>query len=621
MGSQLRLRALGVFAALGIVTASLVTSPQPAGAVGEEWHFTPAAGSPGQTVNVSGTGWDPTYGPIYLFLPNSGSDPGTAWQQVPVGPNGGFSADVVVPTLAARSYQFFGCQICSFIDSPGPPNAYASFTVLPTFRPLVSEGLPGTSVPVVGSGWQPGQPVSLYTSRESVGDPTGLVATISLLTNGVLVEGSVFQVPGLTPGPHVFVACQNCGLGSKELSVDVPFQVTVETPETRPTLVLNPTRQAVGGDVTATGSGWDVEAGDVSVYADQADLANGQAPLATTAVLDGGVINVTVTVPDRAAEVLTLFACQVCGESELEASAPLTIVAREVANPVLEVAPDSGAPDDELVATGTGWLDGPVTLLLRRSPGVGRIPLGTATATGGVFEQTITVPDTEVGAAQLVACQECETDDRIEDVIPFTVLDRRVTRPVLDIGARSVEPGQTVTVAGADWAADDGEVTVLIGVPGTDEPTDVWFRVQPEADGTFSEDVEVPDRDTGNYRVVACQRCAETPHPRATRALAINAGSDIVRLVGGAGGGVALLLAILLGVMLLRRPRRMPAPASEEAEPPPAPTPGLRPLVDDTLEVTFREAPDRPKGFKLPGIDIVARPDPAPLAEKVEVIG
>ena len=376
IGSQLRLRTLGLFAALGCLVASLVVGLSPAQAVGEEWHFTPASGSPGDTVNVSGTGWDPTYGPIYLFLPNTGSDPANSWKQVPVGPNGGFSADVVVPPLAARGYQFFGCQICSFIDSPGPPNAYATFTVVPSFRPASSQGLPGTSVAVTGGGWQPGAPVSLYTSRETVGDPAGLVVSIPLLKDGTLPAGSVFQVPGLAAGPHVFVACQNCGLGSKELAVDVPFEVTTESPESQPTLLLNPTQQAVGSDVTATGSGWSLDAGEVSVYADQADRVNGQPPLATTEVLDGGEINVTVTVPDRQVEALTLYACQLCGESKLEARAPLTIVAQPVANPVLQVAPDSGAPDDELVATGTGWLDGPVTLLLRRSPGVGRIDLG-----------------------------------------------------------------------------------------------------------------------------------------------------------------------------------------------------------------------------------------------------
>jgi hypothetical protein len=600
----------------------LLVGVRPALAVGEAWLFTPAAGSAGQTVNASGTGWNPTAGPVYLFLPSAviDPDPANAWTQAPVDTDGAFSIDVQVPALPARTHKFYACQICVFNDAD-PPNATTSFTVLPAFVPAVSAGLPGTSVAVTGSGWQPGvQPVSLYTSRESVGDPAALIVSIPVLKDGAFAAGSAFVVPGLAAEPHTFVACQNCGLGEKEIAVDVPFEVTVADPENAPTLLLNPVRQAVGGNVTATGSGWSLDAGQVFVYADQADLDNGQAPLATTDVLDGGEINVTLTVPDRQAASLTFYACQECGDSDLEARATLTIVAQAVANPVLEVAPGSGAPDDELVATGTGWLDGPVTLVIRRSPGVGRIDLATATATDGVFEQALTVPDTEAGAAQLVACQRCEAPDRIEDVIPFTVLSPSVARPVLDIGSRSVKAGEVVTVAGADWAVEDGEVTVLIGTSGTDDPTDVWFRVEPDADGTFSEDVEVPERGSGNYRVVACQRCDETPHPRATRALAINGASNL-RLVAGAGGGVVLLLAVLLGVMLLRRPRRMPpVPEGEEPEPAAA-TPGVRPVPDETFDVASRTAPYRPEGFELPGIDIVTRPDPIPPAEKVEVIG
>ncbi len=600
----------------------IVTTASPAAAAGEAWSFTPPSALAGQTITASGTGWDPDpyTGPVYLFLPGIDPNPSNAWMSADVSADGTWSIEVTVPSYQAGQYRFFACQICSFIDSPGPPNAETYLNVLAVFTPAVSQALPNTSVPVTGSGWSPNEAVSLYTSIGTLGQPDSLVGTVMPISDGTFDNAAAFTVPGIPAGKYVFVACQGCTYGSEALTVDVPFVVTTVPNDTLQTLAVAPAKQAVGEDVSVSGTGWSLTDGDVSVYADIADLGAGLDPLATTTVLSGGEINTTVTVPDRGVDSLTLYACQVCGDSDLEARATLTIAERSVPVPILEVQPTSGAPDDQLQATGTGWLDGPVTLVIRRSAGVGRVDLATATAVDGVFEQELAVPDMDPGQAEIVACQLCSGADRIEDIVAFTVLSPQIDNPVIALDRRSVEPKARITVSGADWAPDDGEVTVLIGPAGDEEPTDVWFRVQPAEDGAFTEEVEAPDRDNGQYKVVACQRCDESEHPVATAPLAINGGLDLLLVVGGAGGGLALLLTALLGVMLLRRPGRVAA--SPEPSPPPTPTarPDVRLVMDDDLQVGWQDASDRPAGFKLPAIDIVARLDPAPLADNVEVL-
>jgi len=611
---------------LGVVTlAWLVLGLRPvAMAADPTFAFDPASGVAGQEVTISGSGWNPDDGDVKVFLPGADADTDPPWTNAPVDDTGGFSKKVQIPVLAAGLQSFLACQTCNFLSGDSPPFHTATFNILPDLKLDQQRGSPGTAISVTGSGWsQNDGDVTLFVSREASIVPANLLVAISPLADGTLGEDSTFNVPPRSKGTYTFFACQQCANGDKERSIEVPFEITDQPVKpSSPALSLQPDTASVGQQVTASGVGWSDSAGLVSVFADESDMFAAETPLGT-AWVSGGVFNTTVTVPDTQAESLTMFACQRCGDSDLEALARLSIEEAAQPHPLLQVLPTTGSPGREVRATGTGWPDGEVTVFARRSTSAERVALERATATDGAFEQTLTVPRMRAGPIEIGACQRCGMPNELSYVVPFTVVSAKQDHPSLNVEPRSVQPGDIVTISGTGWLAKNGEVTVYLEQAGTDDRKTVWFHLTPERDGTFSTDVEAPDRDPGTYRVVACQRCDDARGFRqATKSLAISGGSDL-RLLGAAAA-VALLVAAFLTWLLLRRgprsgrPRRTDAPDQPDPHLP-AELPVVRVVFDDTFDVQVRADAGGPTHVELPSLDVLTRPDPGPLADQVEV--
>lgn len=622
IGDYKGIGSLGLVVALAWLALAL---PPVAVAIGETFDFDPTSGVADQVVIVRGTNWIAGE-EVRLFPP--GVDPGIAepWETATALEDGTFVKDVALPRLPAGSYNFFACQACVFGGGDESPIAFATIDIQRHFALDSAKALPDTVVGFSGSGWSPDDGnVMLFASREESLNLANTLANVPPLDDGTLGDAGTFTVPGRPAAKYTFVACQLCDLGSKALVFEVDFEITEDPPpaeELDPDLELDPVKQSVGEEVTVHGTGWSNTAGPVSVYADESDVVAGR-DVRVTAAVSGGEFSTTLVVPDRNVKLLTVFACQLCGDSELEAETTLTITTAPVQKPVLRIRPATGRPGESVTATGAGWLDGPVTVSARRTEDGPRTHLATPTASNGGFKQELTVPPMDRGPIEIAACQRCGTADESAYVVQFTIVAEPVARPVLTVEPQDVEPGDTVTLSGAGWSADDGVVKVYLEPERMRGLRNLWLEAVPDLDATFSAALQARDLDDGTYRVVACQRCGSgLGQPRARKLLEISSGGPNPLMLVAAGGGGMLVVGALVTLLLRRRHRTLPArpsgPDRPETAPPPEP-PVVHVVADDMFEVEPSHVTAKPAGFELPSLDIVPLPDPVPLADQVEV--
>jgi hypothetical protein len=595
-----------------------------------EFEFLPSSGVVGEDVTLVGSGWFVRGGDVEIFLPGADTATAEPWAVAQVLESGAFNTSASVPPLPAGEHSFLACQGCDFDGVDAVPNARGTFDVeqqgsvgAPDLRLGQQEGPPDTVVTVTGSGWTVvGEDVHLFVSRAESLDEAKQLVSMTPDRDGTIGSGWTFKVPTRPPATYTFYACQVCSKGDGALSYEVSFRVTsakVE-PTDPPTLDLTPETAAVGDSVTAEGFGWLDGAGPASVYAREADLQTGEAPLAT-ATVTGGAFAAPITVPETEAGSLTIFACQKCGSNDLEAIHLLDIEATGQQDAVLHVVPGTGSPGREVRVTGTGWREGEVRLFARHRNVRDGVPLGRAQVEDGAFGRTVTVPAMEAGPIEILGCQQCGRQDARVDTDDFTVLAAPLDRPALDVDPRSAHSGDTVTLSGAGWPAAAGEVTIYIRSAG-DGDRIVWLRVRPGRDNAFSVDVAAPQRDPGDYRLVACQQCGEAPAgPRATRAFEIE--GDSVLRSAGTGLGVALLVAALAVGLLIRggrgRPRRT-STSDHPSDPPPADGLRITGVEDANSEVVvYATTPSHGAGVELPRLDVSARPDPSRLSDQIEV--
>jgi hypothetical protein len=277
--------------------------------------------------------------------------------------------------------------------------------------------------------------------------------------------------------------------------------------------------------------------------------------------------------------------------------------------PRLDLSTDSGSPGADFSATGTGWADGEVRLLAHNSAVNGQL-LDTATAANGRFQVDLKVPDIAFGPIEVVACQQCGSTDERRAVQPFSVVKGEQIGPALTLDPDDIRSGERIGVHGAGWSPEDGRVSVFLRPAGVRDRTP-WFRVTPELSGIFDEAVQAPELEAGNYVVIACQRCHDAPgFPRATRILIVDDEGTNWLLVAAVAAGALIVIAIAIVVArrLLRRPAREPGTPTSSA-------PRVIPRPDPVFDVHVRGPP----GVELPHLDVLAHPDPARLADQVEV--
>ncbi len=321
----------------------------------------------GAPMKVSGSGWPPAYGPVYLFDSSSTTpDAASALAVLTPTPEWTFTTQVAAPALPVGPHQLIACQLCV---AAGPQTRLANFRTTPvvvrasyrivappqkeaTLQLTPGMGVANDPVTATGSNWDPhGGPVLVFAHARDISAPGSRLASAEPTGRGTFAV--TFPAPDLKVARHVFYACQKC-IGTGFRHAERQF-ITLAAPTPTPAISVNPASGEAGTTTTITGSGWLPLGGEVSIFADASmrfDLSSSLRNVATRA--DGSFIAV-VTVPSRSAGDLTFFACQSCASATGFPSATklFTITASSSTLPFLLV----GLAAVTVAAAGVGlWL-------------------------------------------------------------------------------------------------------------------------------------------------------------------------------------------------------------------------------------------------------------------------
>lgn len=435
----------------------------------------PIAAAPGDEVTISGSGYAAgELVTVELF---------GEVRVVEADADGGFSTVFTVPADAADATATARGAVSQVVRS-------ASITIVDgTSRPVITidpaTAPPGGEVSIGGSGFDPGETVTITIGGETAG--TGTVGEDGTFAVVVTVPA------GLPAGPAPVVA-----IGAQS---GTPAGGTlVVQPVPQPALVVSPASAAPGASVSIIGVGY-VPGELVTVTLD------GTAVSAAVIAGPDGTFVVTVTVPaDAAAGDYTVTGSAPSGT----ASAPLVVEdAAPVYDPSIVVAPDEVAAGGTITVTGSGFAPGETVL----------VEVGTASASvvagpDGRFSLELELPGgIEPGTYPVTATGAVSgTASATVTVAPEPGIP--AYDPVIVASPGTVAPGDEVTVAGTGFAPSE-IVTVSLG--------SVSVQVQAGPDGAFTVAITVPDGTAdGDWTILAVGPVAGT----ASATVAVAAGAE-----------------------------------------------------------------------------------------------
>ncbi|WP_144721101.1 choice-of-anchor G family protein [Agrococcus jejuensis] len=413
----------------------------------------PTSTRAGGVVDVTGTGWLPSGGDVVVTVTDADDEVVTTVTipEAEIGDDGSIADEFTVPvgtepgSLTVTAVQGDVDAATSLTVVPEP-----SVTVTPdTARPL-------DQVAVGGGGWGPGIVTVVFTDEDDqpVGDPLELTSV-----DGV-ISGS-FTVPeGTEPGTLTATATQGTDVDTAELEVTLA-----------PTVTATPAQVHGGDAVTIGGPGWGTDPVVVTITDGTTVIGT---PLTLTPI--GGVIAGTYPIPDGTDPAdLTVTA----DDGTDEATAPVEVVA----DAVVVADPDPVDPGDAVTITGTGFLCGPVDVVIT-SGSTTLVTFTNVPVVDNEWTQTWTVPagiavDSVTITATTAATAPC--DDEAETELEIDLDETLAATPA------TVERGGVVTVSGTGWS--DGIVSIIARAPGG---AIVGSFTATSADATFSTPFTVP---------------------------------------------------------------------------------------------------------------------------------
>ncbi len=266
--------------------------------------LTPSEGTAETPVTVDGSGWYPENGLVSISFGEQA--PSASVQPGPDGSLPTTDLDISAAPDGNSAVTVTACQQCQ--DDIEPVRATTDFTYAaqPTDEltlEVTTNPVPfGRDVPVSGTGWIAGEPVSLFVDPAD-GALGEAPATAIPDPNGILTASLAPQ----DLGEHRLVACQRCG-AADERRFETTFRI--EAIAGVASIQVQPDTASVGDQIEVIGSGWDRERGRVHLFL--GSPAIGDREVDTFRPDPNSGFDVTVDVPNVPAGSYTVTACQRC---------------------------------------------------------------------------------------------------------------------------------------------------------------------------------------------------------------------------------------------------------------------------------------------------------------------
>ena len=391
-------------------------------------------GKVGSQATVRGDGFSANQGGITVAF--DGEEVGTASADS----LGSFTTTFVVPPRPRGTYQV---QIGS--------SSIQNFTVISSLTLSPFTGPPGTTVDLIGSGFNADSNLSITFEGE-------IGRTISVDSQGSIT--TTFQIPVAAGGPRM-IGVYHPSRGSTQKT----FTVT-------PTLSLDRLNIAPGGSLTATGSGFAANERAITVTIDQT-------PVATRILADiNGSWTTSLIAPSLPS-----------GSHSARASGSLTPV--DKVPPVtltlgagLDLERSSGPPGSVVEARGSGFAPSESITI---TAGKGLTEFAATANSRGVWTANVTIPPAPTGRLTIQASSAgnvpVETD--------FTVT------PSISIIGTGGEPGSSITAVGSGFGANE------VGIAVTLDQAPVATGVAANAEGSWTASFTLPSLPTGSYTLLA----------------------------------------------------------------------------------------------------------------------
>lgn len=377
--------------------------------------FTPATGSAGDPVRLTGGDWIFDGGDVSLYVSRTGGFE-ESQRIVSTAPTetGLIDTEFVVPDRDPGTYTFHACQRCGDIDGTWA-EAESDFlvTAAPTMTfPPPSVRLVGQEITVTGTGWvTDAGPVQVFAQEGDRTQPELALTEATVTVNRSFA--TPLTVPDLPPGMTEFYACQRCDDAVPVAQTTAFLEIAAPRAERAPTLVILPGAGPPGAEFTISGTDWSDTAGPVLLFTDP-DQIGSDANVFARLPVSGGEFSEDLLVPgDLAAGDYTWAACQNCGlrSPSIQRVAFTVLPIPTVSPPGLSLSPPRAAPGAPITVIGTRWLPerGAVSVFadIAQAADPGTALLTAEPSADGTFSGTLTVPADAAADLDLYACQDC----------------------------------------------------------------------------------------------------------------------------------------------------------------------------------------------------------------------
>ena len=319
--------------------------------------------------------------------------------------SGVMSVSCRVPALGAGSYQ---------IDVSG--YQAGTFTIESTFSVTPSNGPPGTTVRLSGTGFEPGARVQV-----TIGGST--LPPVFADRDGAV--GSQLQIPNISGGPQVLSATGADGSGGQ-----ASFEIT-------PTLTAAPTEGAPGEVLRVTGTAFRANESGITVRFGGTAVASGL-------VADGrGFWQTNITIPQTTA-----------GNHVISASGSGTTnapVQRVSVGTSVGLTSEGGPPGAEVTFQGSGAVANE-RITLNIGDGLGSVV--TEADRNGVWNAKVQIPEAPQGELSVIIIGSISGRSTGKSIN---------VEPIISSSASKGPPGSKLTLSGKGFPADQAGIQINFG--------------------------------------------------------------------------------------------------------------------------------------------------------------